>query len=36
MEMALAAAIIVVICFVPTATYLLYTRKRPEPFLDRK
>lgn len=36
MEMALAAVIIVVVCFVPTASYLLYTRKRPEPFLDRK
>jgi hypothetical protein len=36
MEIVLALVIIVAICFVPSASYLLYTRKRPEPFLNRK
>lgn len=36
MEIVLAVIIMAAICVVPTAAYLLYTLKRPEPFADRK
>lgn len=36
MEIIIALGIIVGICFVPTAAYLAYTAKRPEPFLNRR
>jgi hypothetical protein len=36
MEIVIALLIIVAICLAPTGAYLLYTRNRPEPFLDRK
>ena len=34
--MIIAVVALVVICILPTASYWLYTRKRPEPFMDRK
>lgn len=36
MEIVVSIAIIIAICFVPTLSYLAYTRNHPEPFLDRK